>query len=167
MENSFGLVIAALGAAAAVIGIAELSGETLAAAFTDKLGKPMAVALGVVFNSLAALTLPLLGISTAGAVLGLFLFFITFEYAIVSSIPLMTEVYPQARATVMAVYAASVSLGRGLGALVASPLYLFAEASPTIPDILPSALAVIAFNLLALMCLRFLRQGARIRHSPV
>lgn len=167
MENSFGLVIAALGAAAAVIGLAELSGESLAAVFTDRLGKPLAVALGIGLNSLAALALPLLSTSTAGAVLGLFLFFITFEYAVVSSIPLMTEIYPPARATVMAVNVASLSVGRALGALVASPLYLYAESSPMIPDILLNAVVTIAFNLLALFCLRLLRLGSSARHRPV
>jgi predicted MFS family arabinose efflux permease len=167
MENSFGLVIAALGAAAAVIGFAELSGETLVVVFTDRLGKPFAVGSGLVLNCLAALALPFLGTSTAGAFLGLFLFYSTFEYALVSSIPLMTEVYPAARATVMAVNIASFSLGRALGALVASPLFLFAESSPAIPDILPSALAAAAFNILALVSLRLLRQGSRARHSPV
>jgi predicted MFS family arabinose efflux permease len=167
MENSFGLVIAALGAAAAVIGFAELSGETLVVVFTDRLGKPFAVGSGLVLNCLAALALPFLGTSTAGAFLGLFLFYSTFEYALVSSIPLMTEVYPAARATVMAVNIASFSLGRALGALVASPLFLFAESSPAMPDLLPSALVAVAFNILALVSLRLLRQGSRARHSPV
>jgi predicted MFS family arabinose efflux permease len=167
MENSFGLVIAALGAAAAVIGFAELSGETLVVVFTDRLGKPFAVGSGLVLNCLAALALPFLGTSTAGAFLGLFLFYSTFEYALVSSIPLMTEVYPAARATVMAVNVASISLGRALGALVASPLFIFAESSPAMPDLLPSALVAVAFNILALVSLRLLRQGSRARHSPV
>ena len=70
----------------------------------------------------------------------------------------MTEVFPPARATVMAVSAASISLGRALGALIATPLYLFAKSS-VIPDILPSALAAVAFNLLALAALRNLQKG--------
>lgn len=167
MENSFGLVITALGAAAAVIGFAELSGETLVAIFTDRLGKPIAVASGLVLNCLAALALPFLGTNTAGAILGLLLFAITFEFALVSSVPMMTEVYPEARATVMAVNFASISLGRALGALVASPLFLFAESSPVIPDILPSALAAVGFNVLALASLQFLRKVSSARQSSV
>lgn len=167
MENSFGLLVVALGAASAVIGLSELSGESLAATFTDRLGKPLAVSLGLGLNCLAALALPFLGSSTAGAIVGLFFFYITFEYALVSSIPLMTEVLPSARATVMAVNVAAISVGRALGALVATPLYLFGESSTAIPDILPSALAAIAFNLLALLALRFLKQGIKNHKGAV
>jgi hypothetical protein len=68
----------------------------------------------------------------------------------------MTEVMPSARATVMAFATASISLGRALGALVASPLFLFGESSATIPDILPNALAAILLNTAALIALRYL-----------
>ena len=46
----------------------ELSGESLAAAFTDRLGKPRAVSLGLGLNCLAALALPILGSNTTGAI---------------------------------------------------------------------------------------------------
>ncbi len=159
LENSFGLMIAALGAASAVIGLSELGGESLAAAFTDRLGKPLAVSLGLGLNCLAALALAILGSSTAGAVVGLFFFYITFEYALVSSIPMMNEVMPTNRATVMGVAAASISLGRALGALMATPLYLFGESSATIPDILPNALAAVGLNILAIIALRYFQLG--------
>jgi DHA1 family inner membrane transport protein len=163
LENSFGLIIAALGAAAAVIGFSELGGESLAAAFTDRLGKPLAIGIGVVLNCLAALLLPILGTSTVGAVVGLFFFYLTFEFALVSSVPMMTEILPAARATVMAFTTASVSLGRAVGALIASPLFLFGESSSSIPDILPNALAAILLNAAALVALRYFQQGIKSR----
>lgn len=165
LEDSFGLQIAALGAAAGMIGLAELGGESLAAGFTDRIGKPLAVGLGLGLNCLAALALPFLGTNTTSAVIGLFCFYITFEFALVSTVPLMTEVFPPARATLMAVSAASLSLGRALGALIATPLYLYAAASPVLPDILPSALAAIVFNLLAIAALRSLQQGLRYQEE--
>lgn len=158
MEDSFGLQITALGAASALIGLSELGGESLAALVTDRLGKPLAVALGLGMNSLAALALPFLGSSLPGALAGLFLFYITFEYALVSSIPLMTEVLPAARATLMATNAAGLSLGRAIGALLASPLYLSGKAWTEVPDILPGALAALIFNFLALLALRRLEK---------
>jgi predicted MFS family arabinose efflux permease len=168
LENSFGLMIAALGAASAVIGLSELSGESLVAAFTDRLGKPLAVSLGLGLNCLAVLALPVLGTSSTGAVVGLFFFYITFEIAIVSSIPMMTEVMPSARATVMAVAGASVSLGRVIGALLGTPLYLFGVSSAAIPDILPNALAAVILNLLAIIALRYLQLGIERRaETPV
>ena len=153
MESSFGLRIAALGVASAVIGFAELGGETLTATITDRLGKPPAVAAGVLLNSLAALALPFLGSTLPGAFIGLFLFYLTFEFAIVSSIALMTEVLPPARATLMASGIAAHSLGRALGALVTAPLFAMGQASASTPDILPSALASAAFNLIGLLAL--------------
>ena len=163
LESSFGLIIAALGAAAAVIGLSELGGESLAAAFTDRIGKPMAIGIGVALNCLAALLLPILGTSTAGAVVGLFFFYLTFEFALVSSVPMMTEVMPAARATMMAFTTASVSVGRAIGALLASPLFLFGEASASIPDILPNALAAILLNAAALVALRYFQKGIKSR----
>ncbi|MEZ0395067.1 MAG: MFS transporter [Anaerolineales bacterium] len=123
LEDSFGLQIAALGAASAVIGVSELGAEGLVALFVDRIGKPRAVAMGLVLNCLAALVLPLMGRSEAGALAGLFLFYLTFEFTLVSCIPLMTEILPQARATLMAFNVAALSLGRALGALTGPWLY--------------------------------------------
>jgi predicted MFS family arabinose efflux permease len=156
LEGAFGLKIAALGAASAVIGFAELGGETFSATLTDRLGKPRSISLGVMLNCLAALALPLFGSSPAWAFTGLFFFYITFEFALVSSIPLMTEVLPRARATLMACNVASHSLGRALGALVAAPLFSLAQTSAQIPDILLCGLAAIFFNVLGLLLLSLL-----------
>lgn len=158
MEDTFQLKILALGAASAMIGIAELGGEGITAAVTDRLGKTPAISIGLILNSIAVLALPFLGRTLSGAMVGLFLFYITFEFAVVSSIPLMTEVYPPARATIMAMYAGSFSLGRAFGALISAPLYLFGQSSPTVPGILPSALATIGLNLMALVVLSLLHR---------
>jgi predicted MFS family arabinose efflux permease len=124
MEDSFGLKIAALGGASAVIGLAELSAEGLVAGVVDRLGKRRAVGLGIGSNVLACLFLPVIGFSLGGALVGLFAFFITFEFAIVSSIPLMTELVPGARATLMAGNVAMFSAGRMLGAFFGPRLFV-------------------------------------------
>ena len=147
MENSFGLKIAALGAASAVIGVSELGGESLVGALSDRLGKARSVAAGLVLNCLAALALPWLGQSVSGALVGLFLFYITFEITVVSSIPMMTEVLPAARATLIATFIGATSLGRALGAFLAPTIFAF--------GIFSSGLAAVAFNLLALLALYF------------
>jgi MFS transporter, DHA1 family, inner membrane transport protein len=151
LEDAFGLQIAALGAASAVIGLSELGGEGLVAAFVDRLGKPRAVALGLVVNSLAALALPAAGRTEVGALIGLFFFYISFEFTLVSSIPLMSELLPSARATVMALNVAALSLGRALGALTGPQFYRL--------DFPAVALGAVLFNLLALLALRKLRQN--------
>lgn len=155
MEDAFGLMIAALGGAAAVIGFSELGGEALSGGFTDRLGKIRAVGLGLAFNCLAALSLPIIGRNVSGALLGLFLFYITFEFTLVSSIPLMTEILPTARATLMAVYVGGLSLGRALGAFLVPLLYIPGKD----PSIFRSVLVAVLFNLLALLALKLLRKG--------
>jgi len=148
LEDSFGLKIAALGAASAIIGLSELCGESLVAAFVDKLGKPRAVAIGLVGNSLAAMVLPIVGHSIPGALTGLFFFYISFEFTMVSSIPLMTELVPAARATFMSFNVAAFSLGRALGDLIAPRLYL--------ADFWVVVAGALVFNLLALTALRYI-----------
>lgn len=123
LEDKFALKIAALSAASAVIGISELSGESLVALFTDRLGKPRALALGLIASAVSSLALPFLGRSEVGALVGLFFFYITFEFVMVSQIPMMTEVMPGARATLMSFNLTGQSIGRGIGALLATFVY--------------------------------------------
>jgi DHA1 family inner membrane transport protein len=123
LEDSFGLKIAALAGASAVIGISELSGEGLVAFTTDRLGKPLALTLGLVGNALASILLPIIGQTQIGALIGLFLFYITFEYVMVSHISLMTEIVPSARATVLSMNVTGHSIGRALGAFLAGIIY--------------------------------------------
>jgi predicted MFS family arabinose efflux permease len=123
MESSFGLSVAALGGATAIIGLAELSGEGAVAAFADRLGKKRMIGLGLAMNALAALGLLWARQSLATSLAGLFLYFISFEIIIVGSIPLMSQLLPSARATLLASNVAAISLGRALGAAAGPSLF--------------------------------------------
>lgn len=149
MEDTFAVKIASLGAASMVIGFSELSGESLVGMLTDRLGKSRAITAGLLLNGLSALLLPVVGQSVPGALVGLFLFYLTFEFAVVSTIPLMTEVLPSTRATLMAVYGSSVSLGRAVGDLLAPSLYIH--------GILLNGLIAMTFNVLAILALYYVR----------
>jgi len=146
LEDSFGLKIAALAGASAVIGLSELSGEGLVVMITDKLGKPRALLFGLIVNSIAALVLPFIGRTQIGALVGLFFYYLTFEYLIVSHVPLMTELVPEARATLLSFNLTGHSIGRALGAFLATLIY-----QPF--GFLPIVLASIFFNMLALLAL--------------
>lgn len=148
MEHSFGLAIASIGLASAVIGVSELGGEGLVAAIADPLGKRRAVMLGAGLSALSCLALPALGRTLPGALLGLFLFYITFEFTIVSSIPLMTELVPTARATLLSGNISAHSAGRVLGALIGPPLFSLGMAAVGV--------AAATLNLAALAVLFFL-----------
>jgi predicted MFS family arabinose efflux permease len=143
LEDSFHLQIAALAGASALIGLSELSGESSVVLFVDRIGKVRAAGYGIVANCLAAVLLPIIGRSATGALAGLFFFYITFEFTVVSIIPLLTEVLPSARATTLSFSSAANSLGRAIGAFLAPTLYTLGFSFVTG--------AAIAFNLLGLI----------------
>lgn len=151
LEDSFGLKIAALAGASAVIGLSELSGEGLVALTTDKLGKPRALMFGLIGNAITALLLPFIGTTQIGALVGLFFYYLTFEYMVVSHIPLMSELVPEARATMLSFNLTGHSLGRAIGALLATFIY---QQFGFFPIVLMS----IFFNMLALLALGELTQ---------
>jgi predicted MFS family arabinose efflux permease len=95
------------------------------------------------------------GTTQAGALIGLFLFYITFEYVMVSHIPLMTEIIPSARATVLSFNLTGHSLGRMIGALLATFIYQQF-------GFLPVTLLAVVFNLFALLALAELTQKTGI-----
>ncbi len=163
LEVGFGLAVTGLGVSAAIIGMAELGGEGLVATVSDRIGLKRAVAIGLAGNVIASLLLPALGFSRAAALVGLFLFYITFEYLLVSSIPLISEISPAARATTLAGFAASASLGRALGALLAPPVFQNW-------GILGSGITVALINVVALsLLLEFVhldQDGGQITASP-
>jgi predicted MFS family arabinose efflux permease len=124
LEQAFVLSIVALGLASSVIGAAELVGEGLTASIADRLGLKRSIISGLALSVLSYLLLPLLGHTLPLALLGLFIIFLTFEFAIVTTISLATEVLPGARATMMASLMATMGVGRVIGALVGGPIWL-------------------------------------------
>lgn len=123
IEASFGIQLAALAVAAAVIGMAELSGEGIVTFFADKFGKRRLVLISVSGNILACLILPLTGVNLNLALVGLFFFYLTFELSVVASIPLATELSPHSRAMYLTVLMTAVTLGRALLTPVAPALF--------------------------------------------
>jgi predicted MFS family arabinose efflux permease len=123
IEDQFGLNFAALAIASVVIGVSELGGEVFSAVWLDVIGKRRVIWIFLGVNSLAALLLPLTDGVLAWALAGLALFYISFEIVLVSTLTLMSEVVPSARATMIAATVAGFSLGRMLGDLIAPGLY--------------------------------------------
>jgi DHA1 family inner membrane transport protein len=124
LENQFGLSIMALGLGTAVIGIAELSGESITAALADRLGLKRSVLGGLTACIICYSILPFLSQTLGMALTGLFFLFLTFEFTIVTGLSLFTELVPASRATMMASYLASGGVGRVVGALIGGPIWL-------------------------------------------
>jgi len=148
MEETFSLSVGALGLASIVIGIAEAVAEGASAGLVDRLGKKTAVLGGLLLNAAAYLLLPLLSGNLVSGFVGLFVLFIAFEFSIVSSIPLISELAPGARGTLMALNVAALSAGRMLGSLTATPLWLHGGLGLNVVVSCGAALAAFALLLL-------------------
>lgn len=122
-EQSFLVSIATLGFSTVAIGAAELLGESMTAAFSDRLGLKKATILGLCLAILAYLLLPFIGRSLPLAMTGMFWIFFAFEFTIVTSFSLCTELMPKARATMMAGFYATGGLGRMIGVLLGGGLW--------------------------------------------
>jgi hypothetical protein len=76
----------------------------------------------------------------------LFLVFLTFEFALVASLAVASEIVPQARATMSGFVVATHSLGRIVASLIALPLFALGQLSLVMGIAAAfGALAVVAF----------------------
>jgi predicted MFS family arabinose efflux permease len=124
LEKAFGVGIVALGMATGIIGVAELVGEILVATISDRFGLKRVVMIGATICIFTYGLLPFAGQSLTSALTGLFIHFLIFEFTIISSVALCTELQPEMRATVIAGFFAAAGLGRILGALIGGPIWL-------------------------------------------
>jgi predicted MFS family arabinose efflux permease len=124
LENSFSIGIVGLGMGTSVIGVAELAGEIMVATISDRLGLKRVVTIGVLLCIVTYTLLPFAGQSLILALIGLSTHFLFFEFTIISSVALCTELHPEMRATVIAGFFAAAGLGRIVGALIGGPIWL-------------------------------------------
>ena len=124
LEKSFDISIIALGMSTGLIGLAELSGETLTAAFADRFGLKRTVITALTLCLISYGILPFLGLTLPMALTGLFFIFLTFEFTIVTSMSLFTELLPEYRATMMSGFFAAAGMGRIAGVLMGGHVWL-------------------------------------------
>ncbi len=110
-ESQFGLPVATLGLASIVIAVAELIAAATSAGIVDRVGKRRALLVGLALNALAYLALPRLSGALGVTLAAMVLVALTSEFAIVSALPLVSELAPEARGIVMAVNSALISAG--------------------------------------------------------
>lgn len=125
LEKSFAITIVALGLSTAIIGAAELIGEGLTVAIGDRLGLKNAIMAGLAASIIGYALLPFTGANLYLALAGLFVIFLGYEFMIVSSLSLSTELNPELRATTMSAFYAAAGFGRVIGALMGGPLWLW------------------------------------------
>ncbi len=118
LEQSFQLSIFLLGIGTAIIGMAELCGEGLTVLISDRIGLRRSVSIGLVLTIVCYGLIPLCSQNLPVALGGVFLLFLVFEFAIVTSMSLCTEILPNYRATMMSAFFAAAGAGRVVGALL-------------------------------------------------
>ncbi|MEN8241016.1 MAG: MFS transporter [Chloroflexota bacterium] len=158
LQDNFGLKLLALGGASAALGLSELVGEGVVTLVVDRLGKQRAVGLGLLANIIAGGLLPIMDANVGLAVFGLTLFYFSFEFTFVSIVPLISEILPKARGTMLAFMFASISLGRVLGAWINPGLHQ--------AGFWASAAATVVFNLCAIAALSRVKMGAAGQVDP-
>ncbi|MDQ7029318.1 MAG: MFS transporter [Ardenticatenia bacterium] len=116
LERTFALSLTGLGIVSVALGVAEALAELSTVVITDRVGKRRSVLSGLVGLAISLGVLPVLSSWGLGATLaGLSLMMFSFEFGIVSLIPLISESVPTARATTVALSITVFSAGRLLG----------------------------------------------------
>ncbi len=124
LEQSFNLNIVALGMGTSIIGVAELLGEIMTASFADRLGLKRSMIIGIILSGLSYVILPFSSQTLPFAFSSLFVLFLIFEFTVVSALSLSTELLPASRATMMSGFFAAAGLGRVIGSLIGSHIWL-------------------------------------------
>lgn len=145
MEDSFGLVLTALGAVTIVIAAAEVIGEFIVITLADRFGAKRTTMYGMVIAAALFLIVPNLSFSLPAAMFGVFLIFISIEAAIVSALPLFSEILPQARAVMMSANVGAHSLGRVAGGALGAVIYKFSDGNFLFIGLVAGGLGILAF----------------------
>jgi predicted MFS family arabinose efflux permease len=149
LESAFGLSLGALGLASTVVGLAEASAELGTTVFTDRLGKRRSVLAGLIGLMVSLVLLPWIArLGLAPALAGVVLMMLTFEFALVSFLPMVSEVAPDARAALLSFNVTAASVGRLGAAMVGS--WLWRWQSIAVQAWVGAALALMAVVTLAL-----------------
>jgi len=122
-EQEFNVSLVTLGFSTVAIGLAELLGESGTALLADRLGLKRSIFTGLMLATIAYSLLPVIGTSLTSAMAGLFLVFLFFEFTIVTSFSLGTELLPENRATMLAGFYSIAGIGRMCGVLLGGYLW--------------------------------------------
>ena len=124
LEEAFGLSLTSLGLASVAIGVAEATSELGTTFLTDRFGKRRSILAGLLGLAGGLALLPrLAGLGLVAAMSGIVLVVLAFEFAIVSFIPLATEISPDARASFLSYNMTAALVGRLLGSLTGGWLW--------------------------------------------
>jgi len=123
LDEVLGVSTGGVGMVAMAFGLAELVASSMSAGFADRFGIRRTVQISTLTTLAGLSAISLTGTSMVVAVLGLCLFFVGFEYSIVTSFSLVSEAMPEARGRIIGIGSATATLTRGIGVGSAGLLY--------------------------------------------
>ena len=116
LEMHYGLNAAQRGTAQSFFGVFEIVASAGSALFLDRIGKKRGVGGGLIVALSGYVLLALLGSSALWlALITIGIAFLGFEFAVVSSVPIMGEQLPAARGTLISLAITAGSIGRMVG----------------------------------------------------
>ena len=145
MEDSFGLVLTALGTITIAIAVAEVIGEFIVIGVADRLGTRITSMTGMLIAAISFFIIPYLSFSLPLAMFAIFIMFIAIETSIVSALPLFTEILPKSRAVMMSANMGAHSLGRVVGAALGALVYAASNGNFTLIGLIAGGLGLVAF----------------------
>lgn len=125
LEDTHGLSPSRIGGVVVLFGIIEMIGTLTTATLTDRVGKRRSVLAGsalLVCGTTGLVLFPDVSLPYGLAILGAA--FLGFEFAFVSSLPLIAELQPDARGQVLGYSLAFTTITRALGSFVGTWLYV-------------------------------------------
>ena len=149
LDDALGVSTGGVGAVAMAFGIAELSASSTSAAAADRVGPIRSTRIALVVVIVGLIVMTQAGSTLAVGAVGLLIFFLGFEFSIVTSFSIVSESMPTARGRVLATSTAVATVLRGAGVAVSGVLYeQFGVSGPAIVSMTAAATAIIALTLL-------------------
>ncbi len=150
LDEDLGVSTGGVGLVAMAFGVAELAASSTSAAVADRVGPNRATRLALVITIVGLVVMTRAGGSLPVGASGLALFFLGFEFAIVTSFALVSEAVPGARGRVLATNVAVGTVLRGLGVMASGGLYDAAGiAGPAGLAMVSGVVAIVLLSVLA------------------
>lgn len=143
LDDALGVSTGGVGTVAMAFGLAELTSSASSASFSDRWGKTRTARVALVLVLLGSAVMTQADASLPIGVIGLMLFFLGFEYAIVTSFSIVSEAMPESRGRTLAVSSAAGTTARGIGTVASGVLYVrYGIAGPAALTIAAASVAI-------------------------
>lgn len=123
LDEALGVSTGGIGLVAMAFGAAEITASSSSAAFADRVGPIHSTRVALILAIVGLLVMTQAGSSLLIGALGLLLFFLGFEFSIVTSFSIVSEAMPQARGRALAANSAVGTAARGIGIVMSGLLY--------------------------------------------